>query len=72
MSDLFSIQQEILAFRDAREWQQYHDPENLSEALSIEAFLWKTAEQSRNLTTRQFTNAKQAMRIVEVGPGVTV
>lgn len=37
MSDLISIQQKILAFRNARDWAQFHDPKNLAEALSIEA-----------------------------------
>jgi dCTP diphosphatase len=42
-------------FSAARDWEQFHDPKNLAEAISIEAgellelFLWKTTEQSRNL-----------------------
>lgn len=44
---------ELLAFRDARDWSQFHDPKNLACALSIEAselnelFLWKSVEESR-------------------------
>ena len=43
----------LLAFRSARDWEQFHDPKNLATALSIEAselnelFLWKSAEESR-------------------------
>jgi hypothetical protein len=37
MNDLASVQKKILAFRNAREWAQFHDPKNLAEALSIEA-----------------------------------
>lgn len=39
--------QRIIAFRDARDWAQFHTPENLSKAISIEAaellehFIWK-------------------------------
>lgn len=39
-------------FRDAREWRQFHNPKDLSMALSIEAsellelFLWKSPEQA--------------------------
>ncbi len=41
------LTQKIIAFRDARDWAQYHTPENLSKAISIEAaellehFIWK-------------------------------
>ena len=37
-------------FRDDRDWEQFHDPKNLAEAISIEAgelqelFLWKNKE----------------------------
>ncbi len=43
---------EIVAFRDARDWQQFHNPKDLSIALSIEAaelmerFLWKPATEA--------------------------
>ena len=37
MPNLTSIQQKILAFRNERDWAQFHDPKNLAEALSIEA-----------------------------------
>jgi NTP pyrophosphatase (non-canonical NTP hydrolase) len=65
MIDLASIQKKILAFRNARDWTQFHDPKNLAEALSIEAgellenFLWKTIEQSRNLTAEELKNVKE-------------
>lgn len=42
------IKQQAIKFRDARNWKQFHDPKNLSAALSIESselqeiFLWKT------------------------------
>lgn len=47
----------MLAFRDAREWKQFHDPKNLAEGLSLEAaelleiFLWKTTDEARAMTT---------------------
>jgi len=67
MSDLESIQQKIIAFRNERDWAQFHDPKNLAEALSIEAgellenFLWKTTEQSRNLTAEELKNVKEEL-----------
>ena len=57
-SDLKSIIEKIIAFRDVRDWAQYHDPKNLSQALSIEAaelqeiFLWKTRQESRELSEK--------------------
>lgn len=42
------LQQELLAFRDARDWKQFHTPRQLAAALAIEAgelqqaMLWKT------------------------------
>jgi NTP pyrophosphatase (non-canonical NTP hydrolase) len=56
--DLKSITEKIIAFRDARDWAQYHDPKNLSQALSIEAaelqeiFLWKTRQESMELSEK--------------------
>jgi NTP pyrophosphatase (non-canonical NTP hydrolase) len=43
-----AITHEILAFRDAREWAQFHTPRNLAAAVAIEVselqetMLWKT------------------------------
>jgi NTP pyrophosphatase (non-canonical NTP hydrolase) len=43
---------ELIKFRDDRDWKQFHDSKNLAVAISIEAselnelFLWKSAEQS--------------------------
>lgn len=45
-----ALTEEIVAFRDARDWKQFHNPKDLALALSIEAaelnerFLWKTPE----------------------------
>ncbi len=67
MTDLSAVQQKILDFRNARDWAQFHDPKNLAEAISIEAgellenFLWKTTEQSRNLTTEELKIAQKEM-----------
>jgi NTP pyrophosphatase (non-canonical NTP hydrolase) len=57
--DLKSIIKEIIKFRDDRDWLQFHDPKNLSEAISIEAaelqeiFLWKSTEDSKSLPSDQ-------------------
>ena len=64
MADLESIRQKIIAFRNERDWAQFHDPKNLAEAISIEAgellenFLWKNVEKSKNLTEEELINVK--------------
>ena len=52
MSDIAKLTQKLIAFRDARDWKQFHNPKDLAIALSIEsselleAFLWKTSEEA--------------------------
>jgi NTP pyrophosphatase (non-canonical NTP hydrolase) len=50
MNDIPSIIQELIKFRNERDWEQFHNSKDLALALSIEAaelnelFLWKKAE----------------------------
>jgi NTP pyrophosphatase (non-canonical NTP hydrolase) len=50
MKDTEELIQALLAFRNDRDWEQFHNPKDLALALSIEAgellenFLWKRAE----------------------------
>jgi NTP pyrophosphatase (non-canonical NTP hydrolase) len=52
MSEIRELIEALVAFRDARDWQQFHDSKNLAVALSIEAaelnevFLWKDVNAS--------------------------
>lgn len=52
MSVFNELKNEIRAFADARDWEQFHTPKNLSMAIAGEAgelvseFQWLTAEQS--------------------------
>ena len=52
MSDISLLIQKLIAFRDARDWAQFHNPKDLAIALSIEsaelleAFLWKSPDQA--------------------------
>ena len=49
MSDIKQITEALVAFRDERDWQQFHDSKNLATAISIEAaelnelYLWKNS-----------------------------
>lgn len=50
MSDIADLTKKLIAFRDVRDWKQFHNPKDLAIALSIEsgelleAFLWKSPE----------------------------
>ena len=52
MTDISQLTQKLIAFRDARDWEQFHNPKDLAIALSIEsaelleAFLWKPSDQA--------------------------
>lgn len=47
MSEIKNITEKLIAFRDERDWAQFHNPKDLAVALNIEAgelleaFLWK-------------------------------
>jgi len=55
MEDMKEILQEIVKFRDERDWEQFHDSKNLATAISIEAaelnelFLWKSVKESEQV-----------------------
>lgn len=57
----------LIEFRKERDWEQFHDPKNLAEAISIEAgellelFLWKTTEQSCELSEQDINRLKEEM-----------
>ena len=50
-----SIKEKVIRFRDARNWEQFHDPKNLVMGLSIECaelqelFLWKSKAEVREM-----------------------
>ena len=52
MNDIQEIINELVKFRNERDWAQFHDTKNLAVALSIEAaelneiFLWKDVKES--------------------------
>jgi NTP pyrophosphatase (non-canonical NTP hydrolase) len=53
--DLQILRDELRAFAEARDWDQFHSPKNLNMALMVEVaelmehFQWLTEEQSANL-----------------------
>ncbi len=52
MDEILNLTQKLIAFRDERDWKQFHNPKDLAIALSIESaellevFLWKSPNQA--------------------------
>ncbi len=52
MKDIKEIIQELIKFRNERDWEQFHNPKDLALAINVEAgellelFLWKNAEEA--------------------------
>lgn len=65
--ELDDLTQRLRAFAQARDWEQFHSPKNLSMALIAEAaelvehFQWLTEDQSRMLTPEQQRAVEQEM-----------
>jgi dCTP diphosphatase len=63
--DLDTIKKKIIGFRNERDWRQFHDPKNLSQAIGIEAaelqelFLWKTNAESKKLSPNELKSVKE-------------
>lgn len=61
----------MIAFRDARDWRQFHDAKNLAEGLTLEAaelleiFLWKTTDESRVMTSDPAVRAKVSEEVAD-------
>ncbi len=55
MDGLQALTKKILAFRDERDWEQFHTPRNIAAALAVEvgelqeAFLWKNDKEVQKL-----------------------
>jgi NTP pyrophosphatase (non-canonical NTP hydrolase) len=52
MSEIQTLIQKLIQFRDERDWAQFHNPKDLALAISIESgellesFLWKNVEEA--------------------------
>jgi NTP pyrophosphatase (non-canonical NTP hydrolase) len=59
MAPLENVIEELVKFRDARNWEQFHNSKDLALAISIEAaelnelFLWKTKEESETVDPKK-------------------
>jgi NTP pyrophosphatase (non-canonical NTP hydrolase) len=66
------LKNEIRAFIEERDWEQFHSPKNLAIALSVEAaeilehFQWLTQEESRNLPPEKLAEVRQEIGDVTI------
>lgn len=65
MNDLEALRVRLRGFAQARDWEQFHSPKNLSMALIVEAaelvehFQWLTESQSAQLDPKTFEAVEQ-------------
>lgn len=66
-ADLSALSVRLKAFRDARNWDQFHSPKNLATALTVEAaelleqFQWLSEAESASLSDEQLGRVRQEM-----------
>lgn len=59
MKELEQLTNEVIRFRDERDWKQFHNPKDLALALSIEAselnelFLWKSHDEISSVKVKE-------------------
>lgn len=65
--DIASVIEQLRAFTQARDWDQFHSPKNLACALSVEAaellehFQWMKEEDSRHLPEQKLNEVKSEL-----------
>lgn len=70
--DLQEVAESIVAFRDAREWQQFHRPKDLAAAIAVEAaelqevFLWADSLPAESVRQDPEKMAKLESEIADV------
>ena len=70
--DIENLKKIILKFSEDRNWDEFHNPKNLSMALNVEAselleiFQWLTLEQANNLNEAKKEHAKQEIADIAI------
>lgn len=70
--NLAALLNRIRAFRDERDWAQFHNPKDMAAALAIEAaelqeiFLWKTGEEVAATATKKKTEIEEEVADIAV------
>ncbi len=71
-TDIPTLTKEICAFRDARDWRQFHNPKELAVAITAEAgellqhFVWQSAEQSDRRVLERRTDIENEIADVAI------
>lgn len=71
-TDIASLKQKLIQFRDERDWKQFHTPKNLAMGLAIETselqelFLWKTEEEIRAFLDTENGNQKVEEELADI------
>lgn len=66
------LRHQVLQFRQARNWEQFHDPKNLAMALAIEAaelqeiFLWKSETEIEELLNKKTGQEKVQEELADI------
>jgi len=66
-SELLVLRDKLRTFSDARDWDQFHSPKNLSMALMVEVaelmeyFQWLSEEQSKNISMETKPNVAEEL-----------
>jgi NTP pyrophosphatase (non-canonical NTP hydrolase) len=67
-----NLRERVIRFRDARNWEQFHDPKNLAMGLSIECaellelFLWKSDPEIREMLGDETLRRKVREELADV------
>jgi dCTP diphosphatase len=67
-----ALERDILKFRDARDWKQFHTPKNLSVAIAVEAaelqelFLWQTDAEAKKALLNPAKRERVAEELADV------
>lgn len=70
--DIKAVQEQLEAFADERDWEQFHSPKNLAMALAgevgelMELFQWVTEEQSREFTNSEVGRQRAEEEVADV------
>ena len=64
LSELSKLRKKIIAFRDERDWAQFHNPKDLAISLSLEAaelleiFQWKNTDEVKEIVSEEKSRKK--------------
>ena len=67
MADLSDLQKRVIGFRDARNWEQFHNPKDMAVSLLLEAaeflehFEWKSSDEIKSHLKKKHTDVSEEL-----------